>query len=158
MAAPPKHNPMMRERHLVTLLKRNSCSASRSPFASSACSSHRTGPQRGTCGCAQGNVHCCPWSLKPSSNLSRSGMAWPFTPDVGRADNFMLAVPFMSPETMSTPSAANTSRTASRKFATKFLRLAQLLLTCTLIMVNRALPSVRHLIEQALATTHESAH
>ena len=37
VAAPPKHSPMMRERHLVTPLKRNSCSASRSPFASSAC-------------------------------------------------------------------------------------------------------------------------
>ena len=58
---------------------------------------------------------------------------------------------------MSTPSAARTSRTVS-KCATKFLRLAQLLLTCALIMVNRAFPSVWHLIEQALATTHESAH
>ena len=37
LAAPPKHSPIMRERHLVTLLKRNSCSATRSPFASSAC-------------------------------------------------------------------------------------------------------------------------
>ena len=37
VAAPPKHSPMMRERHLVTPLKRNSCSASSSPFASSAC-------------------------------------------------------------------------------------------------------------------------
>ena len=37
VAPPPKHNPMMWERHLLTLLKRNSCSASRSPFASSAC-------------------------------------------------------------------------------------------------------------------------
>ena len=28
--------------------------------------SHRTGPRRGTCGCAQGNVHCCTWSSNPA--------------------------------------------------------------------------------------------
>ena len=61
--------------------------------------SYGTGPQRGTCGCAQGNVHCCTSSSNPARNLSRSGMAWPFTPDVGRPDNLVLAVPFKSPET-----------------------------------------------------------
>ena len=158
VAAPPKHSPMMRERHLVTPLKRNSCSAWRSPLASSAC------PRTVRChSVAHVDVHrvTCTAVLGVQTQLETCpGREWLGPSHLMLVDQTTWCEPFRSSRPgpcMSTPAAANTSSTVS-KCATKFLRLAQLLLTCTLIMVNRALPSVWHLIEQALATTHESAH